>query len=179
MWGRWTCERIVCRRPHRRRAKHPGRARRGGVLTGAGSAQHTAGISFILASSPGDKNCCCLGFAGRKFSLGEFKRHVQDALLLRIHGTHLRGSDPLLIGRVCCLQGGGSQGSSCAVGARRLPRPPASASSVASHVPAAPAPGKATLSCVWPPGPRAAPTPAQRPDGRRAQETPGPSASHC
>ena len=25
------------------------------MLTGAGSAQHTAGISFILASSPGDK----------------------------------------------------------------------------------------------------------------------------
>lgn len=53
-----------------------------------------------------------------------------------------------------------------------------SASSVASHAPPAPALGKATLTCVWPPGPRAALMHTWRPDGRRTQETPGPRASH-
>ena len=155
-------------------------ARRGGALTGAGPARSAQPASPLsLRQTWETSSTVASAWQGRKFSLGEFKRHVQGALLLRIHGTRLRDSDPLLISSVCCLQGGGSQGSSCAVGACRLPRPPASASSVASYAPPALAPAKATLSCVWPLGPRAAPTPAQRPDGRRTQETPGPSTSHC
>lgn len=145
--------------------EHPGRALGGGRSLGPALRAAHSRLSLYPCVKPGRQAVLLPLWQGRELVSGSLS-DMSRCPAIEDHGT-LRDSDPLLISSVCCLKEEEA----------RLPRPPASASSVASSPSSCPGKDDAVpVSGLLDPEQL---TPAQRPDGRRTQETPGPSTSHC